>query len=773
MTKAEALDYIKKNVSNCIIDDFIFFTVKDWYENKNFFTNQIIKKFVNDTIIIRSSSIYEDASDKSCAGKYLSIADVNSSDTESILHNIERVIDVYEKDDFLLQNQVIVQKQATSIKLSGVLFNYDYRDNSPYYLIEYDDSTKRTDTVTGFGERKRVLIAQDNDNFVKQNNHWGILIAIVTQIENLFDKSLLFIEFAIDKNNEVHIFQVRVIKNNFPNYKSLNVLETIKNGFKKYLQYKNIGFNIFSNMSDWNPIEMLGSNPKPLSVSLYLNLISNRVWKTSREALGYFTPSQDHLINVFCGKPYVNVACSLLSLTPNNLSSIIRKKILESELQLLREKKYLHDKIEFEIALSSIYLNLEQFHLRLKEYHLSDSEIAEYTESIQTVTFNMIKNQHDDIEKGNHSLEALQKVIDNYKSITQEQWNDLNIIPIINELIENVKDNGIFYFSILARQAFVGDHLTKQLLKNGYVTDDTYQRFYSSITTIPDKINLAIQDIHKGILSKDSFLSQYGHLRINTYDIESPQYSEIYNDLLENVSICTVFCDKENVDIQLSNKKVLFDFTIADIFDFTRKAIEYRETFKYEFTKTVSFILELLKQISIEAGISIAEFAYLELEDFLNLDNREKEFRNNLLPIIKHRKEIYDKSVFVKLPDVISDDIDFYCFEEITAKPNFVTTLQVTSDVLYISDIQSINPDDLKGKIILKETMEPGCDWIFLYSIAGIITKFGGVASHIAIRCRELNIPAVIGCGNYFDVLKNSKIIKIDSLHQEIYIITK
>lgn len=773
MTKAEALDFIKTNVSNCIVDDFTFFTVKDWYEKRDYFLSQINKRHEHDILIIRSSSVHEDTPEISCAGKYRSVANIDSLNNDKIIQGIERVINSYEKDNSFLLNQVIIQKQVIGVSLSGVLFSYDYRDNSPYYLIEFDDSTKKTDTVTGFGERKRILIARNSIDS-KLIHQWKKLISIVTQIEKLFYNSLLDIEFAIDNHNEIHIFQTRTIKNKKQNYiHHPNIMDIIENGFKKYLQYKNIAQPIFSNMSDWNPIEMLGSNPKPLSISLYQNLISNRVWKTSREALGYFSPLQDHLIDVFCEKPYVNVACSLLSLTPNNLSPEIRQKILESELQLLKEKKYLHDKIEFEIALSSIYLNPKLFRLRLKEYHLSDPEIEEYTQSIQEVTFNMIKNQHYYIEAGKQSLNTLQKITDEYKTITTENWHNYNIINIVNKLLDEVKENGIFHFSILARLAFVGDHLSKQLLHDGFISSNTYQHFYSSINTIPDKINMAIQSVNNDTSSKEHFFNQYGHLRINTYDIESPQYLEIYDKLLDNVSITTELSKKENIKLQLSDDKILLDFTAEDILTFTKNAIEYREIFKYEFTKAVSFILELLKRIAVESGISISEFAYLRLEDFAHLDNREKKFCTLLQPIIKHGKDMFNKSIFVKLPDLISDETDLYCFEEITAKPNFITSLNIQSDTLYVSDIQSLNLNDLEGRIILKETMEPGCDWIFLYPIAGIITKFGGVASHIAIRCRELNIPAVIGCGNYFDILKNYSKVKIDSLNQKIYPIDK
>ena len=38
--------------------------------------------------------------------------------------------------------------------------------------------------------------------------------------------------------------------------------------------------------------------------------------------------------------------------------------------------------------------------------------------------------------------------------------------------------------------------------------------------------------------------------------------------------------------------------------------------------------------------------------------------------------------------------------------------------------------------------------FLFSYRIRGLITKYGGINSHMAIRCNELNIPAAIGVGD-------------------------
>jgi phosphohistidine swiveling domain-containing protein len=54
---------------------------------------------------------------------------------------------------------------------------------------------------------------------------------------------------------------------------------------------------------------------------------------------------------------------------------------------------------------------------------------------------------------------------------------------------------------------------------------------------------------------------------------------------------------------------------------------------------------------------------------------------------------------------------------------------------------------DLNGKIVAICSADPGWDWLFSRNIAALITCYGGLNSHMAIRTNELGIPAVIGCG--------------------------
>ena len=75
----------------------------------------------------------------------------------------------------------------------------------------------------------------------------------------------------------------------------------------------------------------------------------------------------------------------------------------------------------------------------------------------------------------------------------------------------------------------------------------------------------------------------------------------------------------------------------------------------------------------------------------------------------------------------------------------------------------------LKNKIVVIENADPGFDWIFAHKIKGLITKFGGINSHMSIRCEELNLPAIIGFGedNYLKII-NKEYLNINCELQKV-----
>ena len=76
---------------------------------------------------------------------------------------------------------------------------------------------------------------------------------------------------------------------------------------------------------------------------------------------------------------------------------------------------------------------------------------------------------------------------------------------------------------------------------------------------------------------------------------------------------------------------------------------------------------------------------------------------------------------------------------------------------------------NLNNSIVLIDRADPGYDFLFSFKIKGLITKYGGPNSHMAIRCYEENVLACIGYGASFDNLSKSKNLVLDCDNKKIF----
>ena len=82
-------------------------------------------------------------------------------------------------------------------------------------------------------------------------------------------------------------------------------------------------------MPDWNPVEIIGKHPSPLSISLYKYLITDNNWSKARTIMGYRNVERNKLMQIICGQPYIDTRLSLNSFLPSKLNSKIGKKIVD------------------------------------------------------------------------------------------------------------------------------------------------------------------------------------------------------------------------------------------------------------------------------------------------------------------------------------------------------------------------------------------------------------------------------------------------------------
>jgi phosphohistidine swiveling domain-containing protein len=341
--------------------------------------------------------------------------------------------------------------------------------------------------------------------------------------------------------------------------------------------------------------------------------------------------------------------------------------------------------------------------------------------------------------------------------------------------LEDCKIYGTLPFSNLARFGFIGSIFLKSLLEKEIVSKSEYDNFFQSIHTIAKEF---LEDFNLLILkeiTKEEFLAKYGHLRPGTYDITSLSYQEGFDDYIDSnakvnksKSYKFDFSDEilNEISKEISNHNL--SFNVEQLLTFIIKATEAREKAKFEFTKSLSAVLDLIEELGGEYGIDKDKLSYLNLDEILKYKNTtcrvnfEKHIKQNILI----NKDKYLITSAILLPELILSEQDIEMFFYPSSKPNFVSQHKIDSEIIFLKDN---NQSSIDNKIVLIENADPGFDWIFSHNIKGLVTKYGGAASHMAIRCAEFDLPAAIGCGDkIFNDLVNYKKITLDCINQKI-----
>ena len=189
--------------------------------------------------------------------------------------------------------------------------------------------------------------------------------------------------------------------------------------------------------------------------------------------------------------------------------------------------------------------------------------------------------------------------------------------------------------------------------------------------------------------------------------------------------------------------------------DFIIKTKQNSARYKYECKKSLSLILDMITHLGEILGIAKEDLSYLEIQDLLSYHSRD-----SYIQIIESRRNMYHANMYLVLPDVIFGVGDMDVIDMGLDTPAFITGKVVEAQMV---DLDACEGEDLTGKIVLARQASPAYDWIFEKGIAGYITKYGSAASHMAIRCAELGIPAAIGCGsNLYERIRTMKMVRLD-----------
>lgn len=621
-------------------------------------------------------------------------------------------------------------------------------------MINYDDNGI-TDSVTHGQVGKTIWIAHDT-TLEQLPLQWKNLMESIHEIENIFRGILLDIEFAIKKSGEIVIFQVRPLAAcyRFGNQDNDQTIIELKNKLKReYTSSVSLDKPIFSDMAFWNPAEIIGCNPHPLDYSLYKSIITKQAWNKGLTPIGYRAVPYN-LMYKFGNKPYISVDLSFDSLIPETVDDVLAKKLISYYRNVLKENPSAHDKIEFEVVFSCFDFSTDTNLNKLSNHSFSKNEISRLRNALFVLTDKLIVNYKDILEADLSDLKKLEAQRNFSEVVMEDPRSDEQLyIQQIRKLLESTEKYGTRQFSRQARCAFIAKALCKSLIDQRYISTDEYEKIMSSISTIAEQFNQDLACFVSRELSKEYMIKEYGHLRAGTYDIRVPRYDK--TEFLDYVGKSRKAPESRvasRIHILMAKhiKKAIseagFSFQAEDMEFFIRSSIEQREYFKFIFTKSLSRCIEMIAELGERLGIERSALSYVEISQILSLANYDsvKEMREFLNTVINEHKKIYKQNLGLILPECIFDENDFDIVTLNDSRPSFITNKSVRADIVVLGEEENV---DLSNKIVVIEKADPGYDWIFTRNIAGLITKYGGAASHMAIRCAEFEIPAAIGCG--------------------------
>ncbi len=745
----------------------VVFDVSRWRQKRELILTEILDRFGEHSLAVRSSALNEDGSDHSMAGAYESVTGVRPAPL-SVAEAVDRVIDSYRRVHD--GDQVLVQPMVERVAISGVVVTRDLDTGGPYYVINYDDFSGRTDSVTSGAESKTILVNRSKPQALR-SIRLRKLIEAAAEIELVTGCQELDIEFCITFEDDVYVLQVRRLTTQqrwerLADFKVDASLAQISQQLDSSMSRQNDlagATTAFGEMPDWNPAEMIGNAPRPLALSLYKYLITDSAWCQARGQMGYQKLADQPLMTDLAGRPYIDVRRSLNSFLPGGLDRDIAERVIDFQISRLSEKREYHDKIEFQIAVTCRDFSFEDRANEMRGAGLDAATIGHLADKLQVLTAALL----DEHRYGLHELYGRTDALARLRKATCTMAPRQRAV----RLLETCIVRGIVPFAMLARHAFVAASMLQSMVSRDALSEDEASAFLRSIHTVTMDV---VQAMHAVVIGKEplhAFLDEYGHLRPGTYDILSWRYDE-KPELYVGGSVRATHEEHSFVLTPRSHRAMGqlltesgYQITPEELLSYITTATRLREAAKFEFTHNVSEALVALCEWGERVGLSREDLSYIPIELVLGANDPTA-----LRDVIQDMREKHRITRTIRLPHLILAPDDVYVVRVPLGQPSYITNKIVTAPTRLLHTNERAEIDH---HIVLIESADPGYDWIFSHQIHGLITKYGGANSHMAIRCAEFGLPAAIGCGErMFHQIASATAVELNGMSRTLRVVS-
>lgn len=777
--KAQTLDNLTPHVKGAHHVPRERISVAQWQKDPAATLAHIMARFPDTTLVVRSSTSSEDGLHASGAGKFLSFLDVPSSDREALRRAIDQVVASYGRErDHDARDEVLVQPQLRDVIASGVMLTRDPRSGAPYFVINEDRSSGRSDTVTGGAktvlEQQFVAWPAADDGTLDPNTR--ALTALGREIAQLSTLDALDVEYAFDSAKRCHLLQVRPLAavRQHGEVADEDVFELIAGAqdFARQRMRPSASLlgrtTILGVMPDWNPAEMIGTAPRPLALSLYQRLIGDTAWAEARRQIGYRDLRGEQLIVSLGGRPFVDVRASLNSFLPATLDEEAGTRWVDACLERLHDAPRFHDKLEFEVAVTCLAPDWDAHAPRIQAAGLDAGAFREHLRRLTTTVLKgeaaPIASQHDCLAQMN---------IRRAKILADRSMNAHGLARSISQLLNDCRTFGVVPFSILARYGFIAMSLLRGMISQGVIGRQDYDAFLHEVPTVAGGMAADLASD----LNLDELVARYGHLRPNSYEITSPNYAADAAQFLhpagakghhpQGDAARTLEHRRSAIDQMLNGLGLEAGF--EQLVGFLVQGIAGREKAKFEFMKNLDAALEQTALLGDRLGLDREKMSFLPISEILRLetDSLAAADQMQMQRRIAYNEKRWSVTRQLRMPDLVRRPEEIAAFRMEAWRINFVTTKKVRARAVWLDEVRG--QADLKDAIVVLRAADPGYDWIFAHGIAGLVTEYGGVASHMAIRSAEFGLPAAIGCGALvLESLRGSATIELDCAAERV-----
>lgn len=757
-SKAETLEKISRfPLLAANILPIHYFSLSNWNDNPSKCLDGIFEWPIEDLFIIRSSSRAEDNECQSNAGAFLSIANVSRGDLTDAVNRVFRSYGKESSDDL-----VMIQPMLKNVLSSGVAFTNDPETGAPYQIISWTVG-QETDGITKGGKGGKTFFCHHSAKMDEPEDIKGIG-ALLDELKYYFDSQPLDIEFAFSDILGIRtlwLLQARPLitkecsSSSSEHIKQLARIENYLTDSMRPNPLLKGHTTVFGVMPDWNPAEIIGLRPRPLAKSLYRDLITDSIWAYQRNNYGYRNLRGFPLMVELEGLPYIDTRVSFNSFIPQEIEDPLAEKLVNHYMDKLIQQPFLHDKVEFDIVYSCYTLDIDDRLKKLPKNTFSAGEIDTIKCSLLSLT-NKILNPNDGL-----MVSDSKRIITLKKRRKIVMDSDMTNIQKIYWLIEDGKRYGTLPFAGLARAGFIAVQLLYSLASKKILSNSDIQSFLSSIRTVSSQMSEDLSSLPLKV-----FLERYGHLRPGTYDILSPRYDEEPELYFSHISNIEKPVQNPPFRLSIDQMKAVDEclkecglaVNAIEFFSFIEDAILLRESSKFEFSKNLSDTLSLISKLGKNYGLSFNEISFANIADIKKLYSSSSNLNIELKESIAKGKIEFASSNQIFLPPLITQPIDVWQFSSPEIIPNYITQKVVTGPVVAVKETTQ-----LKGAIVCIPSADPGYDWLFSHSIGGLVTAWGGINSHMAIRAGEMGIPAIIGAGDkIFHEFENAQYARMD-----------